>query len=253
MWFTTVYGSIIATALLIGLLTVPEPAESSKRPQIPQSETMNQKLTVNLNVSPKQIKINQILPSNLLQHIDEWPEKFARFLYQQRFFIAGGSILAAYLWLCRSCVNGNKYLEQTDTWAAWHQELVLEELLAMPQHELAKDLVVEIQRRYSNPKNPTDFLSPLISFMREIDREIALTQYYIKLYMILQRTHANAILPVNTTRFATICDVQRRLAYLRNVFLTWAAEYKVNHNRYRRRPMPPFSVGQISSIEKYKM
>ncbi len=196
------------------------------------TDVMNQNVTVNVNVNPRQIKTTTPL-QDLWDHVagSPWPSEIVKFLYAQRYFIAVGAALGVYVFMCRECAHINHYLECYDSWGAWHKEYSLEMLLAMPQQQIAKDLVIDIQRRYSNNANPTDFISPLISFCKTIDHEIELVNRFLSIYSFLMRTQLLSIFPLNIKRCAELGDIKKRLQYIKNVFLSWAADYKIEHNK----------------------
>ena len=205
---------------------------------VPDPNSMNQNLVLNLNYSPTQIKTPLIFPDKLFSHlpIKEWQTKTSSFLYQKRYFFGASIILGGYVMTCNYFVQANKYLEQTDTWASWRLDTPVEVLISIPQHELAKELILEVQRRYSNSQNPTDFISPLIAFVQAIDTEIVMIKKYAEIYRFIKRFHLQGIFPINQKQFNQLGDKYKKLMYLKNVFLYWAAEYKINHNKNRRYP-----------------
>ena len=210
---------------------------------VPDPESMNQNLTVNLNYSPTQIKTPLIFPDKFFSNlpIKEWQTKTSSFLYNKRYFIGGSVVLGGYVLTCNYCVQANKYLERTDTWASWRPDTPVELLIAIPQQELAKELILEIQRRYSNPQNPTDFISPLIAFVQTIDEEIIKIKQYAQVYGWITRLHIQVIFPINQKQFNLLGEKYKKLIYLKNIFLSWAAEYKVSHNK-NRRFMPAYTI-----------
>ena len=90
-------------------------------------------------------------------------------------------------------------------------------------------------------QNPTDFISPLISFVQTIDKEINTLKKFIDAYWLITKLHTEKLLPVNIKQFATLNERYKKLLYLKNVFLSWAAEYKVNHNK-NKRFMPAYEL-----------
>ena len=203
---------------------------------------MNQNLTVHFNYSPTQIKTPLIFSEKMFSnvHLKEWQAKTSNFLYSKRYFIGATIILGGYIMTCNFFVRGTKYLERTDTWASWHSDIPLEILMATPQSELAKELVLEIQRRYSNAQNPTDFISPLITFIKVIDEEIIMIKQYAEIYRLINKLHLQNIFPINQKQFNMLDEKEKKLIYFKNTFLSWAAEYKVNHNK-NRHLMPTYN------------
>ena len=203
---------------------------------VPDPNSMNQNLVLNLNYSPTQIKTPLMLPDKLFSNIPikEWQAKTSNFLYRKRYFIGSSIILGGYALTCNYFVKANKYLERTDTWASWRLDTPVDLLITIPQTELAKELILEIQRRYSNAQNPTDFISPLIAFVQAIDAEIVMIKQYAGIYRWITRLHLQAVFPINQKQFNLLGEKYKKLIYLKNIFLSWAAEYKINHNKNRR-------------------
>jgi len=203
--------------------------------------SMNQNLTFNLNYSPTQIKGTVNFSDKLFSNlpIKEWQSKVSGFLYERRYVIGTSIILGGYGLACAYFVQGNKYLERTDTWTSWHNDTSLELLISIPQAEFAKELILEIQRRYSNAQNPTDFITPLISFMQIINTEILTIKRYMTAYRWLKQLHLQNMFFINQKQFNLLDEKYKKLLYFKNIFLSWAAEYKVNHNK-NRHPMPAY-------------
>lgn len=210
---------------------------------LPTPDSMNQNLTVNLNYSPTQIKTPVIWPEKFFSNIPikEWQAQTSNFLYKKRYFIAASLLFGGYVLACNYFVQANKYLEQPDIWSSWRPETPLDALLAIPQQELAKELILEIQRRYSNAQNPTDFISPLIAFIKAIDSEILIIKQYAEVYQWITKFHLQSALPINQKLFDQLVENNRKLIYLKNVFLSWAAEYKISHNKNKRQ-LPAFTT-----------
>ena len=102
---------------------------------------------------------------------------------------------------CNYFVQANKYLERTDTWASWRLDTPVDLLITIPQTELAKELILEIQRRYSNAQNPTDFISPLITFIQTIEAEIVKIKQYADVYRWITNLHLQSAFPINQKQF----------------------------------------------------
>jgi hypothetical protein len=202
---------------------------------IPDPNTMNQNLVVNLNYNPTQIKAS-FLPSHFAANIPfkDWQSKTSSFLFNQRYLVAASLLFGGYVYTCSYIMKANKYLERTDTWIGWRADMPFDILVTIPQNELAKDLILEIQRRYSNIQNPTDFISPLIIFIQNIYAEINTIKQYISIYEVMTKLHIQKLLPIDQKHFGTLNEKYKKLLYLKNIFLSWAAEYKINHNRDKR-------------------
>jgi len=212
-----------------------------------KSNTPCQNLTQNITVSPQtsqtsvSVNMGDIIPWEMLKNLPykQWGSKTGNFLYNKRYFLIATTALGSYLYGCHEWNKANKFLSRKDIWCAWHEEMALDSLVAVPQRDLAAELILEIQRRYSNTNNPTDFLEPLITFVKEIESEISIISKLKRAYYVFSRTHLSALFPINEKLFVSLDAKLQRSIYLKNLFLSWAAEYKISHNR-KQRFVPPF-------------
>lgn len=195
--------------------------------------TINITCNPNFNCNPQQNvqqNLSLMLPKISDIPLCEYSDHITSSLYDNRYKIAGITFAAGYLYIFYEVVKGNNYLGRNDTWAVWKQDLALVQLLEVPQKELTHELILEIQMRYTNREKPTDFVSSLIFFMRDIDQEISRTKYLIKLGSWLRSLRIFVIFPINKARFLQATDRLNRLTYLRSLFLNWTAHYKMEQN-----------------------
>ncbi len=61
------------------------------------------------------------------------------FLTEHTWHILGAGIVISYAAFCYLIIRGNAYLGKKELWSSWHQELPLDQLLAMPQQQLAQE------------------------------------------------------------------------------------------------------------------
>lgn len=145
--------------------------------------------------------------------------------YQWHLLIGGS--LAGYALLCYCIVRGNYYLDQQNLWSSWRAELPLEQLLAIPQEQLGQELVAEIQRKYNTEGIITDVVLPFSHFLKDIEEEEAEIKWYQELYSWLTFLHVQQIVPANAVRYGKIKQRLQRIAYYKNIFKTWSANYKI--------------------------
>lgn len=210
-----------------------ESVEKSLSGKIAHISNLNINITCNPQQIIKDIKQDLFL---LFYKFPEVPIRrygnlFASSLYDYRYALIGSTIAGLYFFLFYEVIKGNNYLERQDSWATWKQNILLSQLLEIPQEDLSNELILEIQRRYTNIEKPTDFISSLITFMRDIEKEIELVKYFINLEARLRTLRIAKLFPINSRRFSRATDRLNRLTYIKNTFLTWAAHYKMNQNR----------------------
>lgn len=146
-----------------------------------------------------------------------------------------GLVATCYCCVCATAIRGNLYVKKPELWCAWKSSLSFEQLLAIPHTELTKELVHEIQRRYLEPEMIEDFFEPLVLFMNDVSQEMNNLTYYRNLATWTKRLHMSWIIPINWQRYNKITTHIQRLLFIKNLFLTWAAEYKMIHNNAFRR------------------
>jgi hypothetical protein len=142
-----------------------------------------------------------------------------------------GGIAALYAWLCYETLSGASYLGKSILWSSWKRETVLSALQAMPQEDITRELLMDIQKRYTSIEKPTEFMLPLIHFLYDIDIELKMLTRYHHLGTWISKTKASYIIPFDVYRFNTAQERLARLAFIKNLFLSWAANYKIEHNK----------------------
>jgi len=194
-------------------------------------------LTINIECNPRQV-IKDIKQDLFLLFykipdipIRQYSRDLAKSIYDLKYHIGGGIAVAIYLLLIYEVLKGNSCFSSRDSWAMWKYEIPLDELLAMPAHVLSHDLLLEIQRRYTSVDAPADFVSSLVAFMKDIDKEVAEVKYYSNLVIWLKKLRISILFPIRHKLFAMAPERLSRLSYVRNVFLTWAAQYKMDQNK----------------------
>lgn len=236
--------NILLTSLLINTVCFGYFWSSNETPSIKQSladnDAMTQNLSINFHYYPVQIKTTPLLPQDCLDNINlkDWTTKTYSFLHTNRFFLCTSFIAGTYIYAYHYITQANKYLDMANLWSSWRSDTPLEYLITIPQQELAKELILEVQRRYSNPQNPTDFITPLITFIQAIENELKIIRKYNRLYHCTTILHVQKMLPFNQKQFKSLNEKYRKLIHIKNIFLSWATEYKINHNKKIGSPIP---------------
>lgn len=169
--------------------------------------------------------MQQTVPAALLKELAHGSESF---MNNNKLFIAAVAGAYAYGRTFASIVNANHKLACDKAWSTWKAEFLLEELKNQDPKILTKELLFEIQKRHITVEKPADALLPFITFLNTIDEEIANLNHYRSLHFWLESCHATWLFPVNKNRFASVTMRLERLWFIRNLFLSWAAEYKLS-------------------------
>lgn len=140
-------------------------------------------------------------------------------LYKYKLIGTGSCTLFAYLY--QRIISINSYL-QKQPWSSWKEYLDPERLY--PRPELEKELILTIQRQHVNIQNPTDSLSPLITFLNYIEQEISMIKEYLALHKWLNRLYVARFFPFNKKEIARGPQRLTRLASIKQLFFSWVAQ-----------------------------
>ncbi len=170
------------------------------------------------------VHIKSIDPQKYKDHI-------RTFLRTYKYPIIFYSFLGGYATTSIKLILDNHYLNRSDLWAIWKQDVSFEQLCNTSQHALGKELLLEIQRRYISQANLTDFLSPLIAFMNAVDYELKRIKKYLTITKWIERFHLMIIFPTNTQKIKKAEHLLQRLLFVKHIFLSWAAEYNITYKQ----------------------
>ncbi len=107
------------------------------------------------------------------------------------------SILGCYLTMCLLLLSSHYYLNQPDSWSHWQAGIPFTELCTKPQQLLQQELIFDIQKRYINQQNPTDFMSPFVTFMNRITTEEKYVDRYLTMVNGINRLYLRRLFLIN--------------------------------------------------------
>jgi len=137
-------------------------------------------------------------------------------------------IPAWYLTIWVILLSSHYYFNQTNSWSSWQSATPFTELYTRPQQLLKQELIFEIQKRYINQQNPTDFISPLVTFMNRINREEKYLNCYTTILNGINRLYLARLFLISEKKIKKVELRKQRLTFVRQLFLSWAAEYNIN-------------------------
>lgn len=185
--------------------------------------------SISNNVQKTIISIKQTMQATV-QYGGEKSKKivhsFGDYLNNNKLRLSIYALLGSYVYLHYKLFSIQYALNKDTNWSLWNNAVPFEELFAIPQKELGETIIKEAQRRYTLAENPEDFVTPLITFLREVEVERELLQAYMTLCIWIRRLHISKISWIDAALEASCKERLQRLAYLKNVFLTWYAEHK---------------------------
>lgn len=150
-----------------------------------------------------------------------------KLLWEKRYQLIGGTLLGAYSTASLLLASDYYFINNQLRWAQWKSDMSSEELYAIPQRDLAHELLLAIGQRYYNKKNPTDMAQPLLTFITVIDTEIGVLKRYLRTAKIIRTLQLIPLLPTNNNKIAYAQKSLERTLFVKHIFLSWLSEYNV--------------------------
>ena len=135
----------------------------------------------------------------------------------------------SYVYIHYRLLKLKKALMEPQNWSFWHISLS-PTLSSQPPMAVAKALVIDVQRCYTKAENPENFISPLVSFLRDVEQEETTLKEYISLCSWLNILFIGKICLIDAELYQACSERLKRLDYLKSIFLQWVAEYKFARN-----------------------
>lgn len=146
-----------------------------------------------------------------------------------------GAGVSAYASLCGYIYYLQRLVYTSDSWSAWKSHIPLEVLLNSPQDEIAKELVIEIQKNYTTTEQLADFISPLVKFINTITHEKKQLERYLFMQKWLRRLYLHILFPHDEIAFQKAQEKVDRLSYLKHLLISWISEYKIQTNNTKQK------------------
>jgi hypothetical protein len=162
----------------------------------------------------------------MAEKVKKYKEHATTFAKSHKGLMVAGTLVGTYAAVLYGVLSGNSYLENADLWSEWNADMG-DDLLTIPQQEVAQALIREIQERYVNGQNPSDFISPFIAFVKDIEEEQKWLERYNSLYSYLEPIGGTYVFPFDEELYVDLEEKIARLTYLKNVYHAWIAEYKI--------------------------
>lgn len=113
-------------------------------------------------------------------------------------------------------------------WAFWHDELSPKQLQQVPAQDVAKALFATIANVYQKERESGDFLTPILCFSSDLERELAWHNHFLSMHRWLNKTYLGILFPQQKTAIINIMEQRERLIVLRLIFVTWLHSYTNN-------------------------
>lgn len=117
-------------------------------------------------------------------------------------------------------------IKNNECWSLWKSSLNFEMFLSIPQKQLTEELISDINLKNSNPKNPTDFINPLVLFISQTDNELQNLKDFIAIATMMKNLNLERIFFISEVEISKVQERVQRLTYIRNLFSTWMSDYR---------------------------
>lgn len=190
-----------------------------------QSASISQSVSTATNVAVNRIKmfmmqqiqrLKAVSPRAMGQSLFKWV-----ILHKKRIMLYSAGV--SYVLISILLIRGYLFIRRTETWASFKKHLSMEELLALPQDQLGKELIHTIQQRHVNTQNPTDHITPLVRFVQAVDQEMKCLNQYLMIATIIQRCRLMWIFPINRNILEQARELKQRLLFVKHIFISWTA------------------------------
>jgi len=161
------------------------------------------------------------------------------------------SCASAYFFLIYTIYRTQLYLSNQDRWMYWKDHLTFERLTEIPQKEIAKELLFDIQKKYASIDNLDNFIEPLIYFLNEIDIELHSIEQLEQIYKYLGRIYFLRFVPNNKPLIEQNKIRKQRILYLKNLLINWISEHKINAYTRAKKRMRTYSLMRILHQKYY--
>lgn len=209
-------------------------------------------LNITIHTDPSYQNNNTVVNTNLLTSFQQQIQAFVdytksgqdyvttKFTHFSDFMIAYakensmqlslGAVGALYAGIWLRFMYLHHLIFRKDTWSCWKNKTDLNELQSIAHAQLARELIVAIQKKYQAADKIADFVTPLMAFIVDMNKEIANLNSFIWQYESLKKIKLIALFPGYGKTMKLVREKLQRLMFLKNVFGSWMAEYKINMN-----------------------
>lgn len=229
------FKSIILLVLCVNL----HAKDEQKKEKRITREAQHPITVINLNVAGAEL--NQLL-STLQQtqtsqstsvisqeKLEALGNSLSSFIYKYKYWIPASSGIISYCLTYFRILEVNNLLNSKEAWCNWKNDTEFVNLLTTDINEISTELNNEIQKKYTDPANPTNMIFPMVNFINKAEAEIKLLQNYIKTCEWINFLGLKKIFPhINEANNYKAKEKINKLTYLKNIFSQWSVEFKQN-------------------------
>jgi len=147
-----------------------------------------------------------------------------------RYLVGATAAVSLYAYIFYKMYQVNQIIYSEKSWSNWQSNKSLESLLLAPRQQLEAELLFEFQSRYIHPTCPTDFIYSIVQSSNSLQAEIDCVAEQINLYEWILVSYVSHAFFVDEHDLANLRDKYKKLLFMQNVFMSWCAHYKIEHN-----------------------
>ena len=142
--------------------------------------------------------------------------------YRSSLLVAGGGLLYLYLWY--QLHQAHKLLKNNQAWCCWKHHIDSGNLNGYSTTELMKELLIDIQNRYIDPKNPSNSIAPISLFLPAVEKEMQQIEQYVWWATKIVASYSSCLFPVSKKAIEEGLRALQRLRFIKRLFISWWAQ-----------------------------
>ncbi len=115
-------------------------------------------------------------------------------------------------------------ISSSTSWSTWSEHLTLDGLQQTDLAVISQELLKDIHIKYA--KRKTNFLSPLVNFINDVDAELAQINSFLQIHETLNAIKLAYIFPQQTSTVHLAIDRIQRLEFLKSIIIQATPEFK---------------------------
>ena len=181
------------------------------------------------NQSSMQESLQNIL-NNQIESCKDFATNIVAYMYKNKIKCACVGLTTIYAYISYLIYSKHQVIAAPLSWCNWHNGCTFEEFLTIPADKTGAELLHEIQSRYADPEDPTNFIYSLVQFTKALQNEIEKLEELMTIYTWLEKTKCSHLFFVDTITISTTQAKLHKLLFIKHVFATWYATYKIEKN-----------------------
>ena len=140
-------------------------------------------------------------------------------------YALGGLCLGYVAFMAKLLHTSYFTLTKNNTWSSWNATVPIETIRSH-EKEFAKELFNALQNFYINAPINACFLSPLVHFINDVDKELNQLTTFISMHKVIDKLHLMFIFPLQQKALDIAHEKTQRLEYFKSIIINWVGEYK---------------------------